>query len=768
MTTAQTKTSKNLENKNKSSTKSSSPRKSSSMGTSVPGYLQAKLSNNQTADVLRVEEGEADTLNKERVQRTALQEEEQKIQTKLEVGSPDDIQEKQADQVAEKVMRQVSAKDEIEEEQFEASETIGIQAKSDGAAVPKVSHKTQKSIANPGGGTPLGTNVRSKVEPVLDADLSHVRVHSDKTAQEAASSINARAFTHGSNIWLGSGESTSDIQLIAHESTHVVQQGAANAMPSSLQAKKIQRDDNDDSKSRPVPTEFIPQFSAEPSGTKTLRIFEHHIHSWNIGNWQNAPDGTYFHWGWGAGQDGILTAIADDTENAGSTRHIWLQARRPGETRIQGTPVYQVPGGPQLTGMTRYANVTVAQPTLRLFSYMPRKPDGSGTDSDHLSPGDRLIVRVRVGNVDGSQMENPSLVSIYGPGHELVSIGTTTPVQDFEDGRSYDIELIARTPGSLNFQLEPRIGDSVVGRGPSVDVTGEIEFDRQQFINLTNQCDTIIARAYTRVNSVMEVLSAAYGNAYDDHVATLRAQDASNRLAGDILLGAALAFIPGGVGGVVGGMMKRAEVGEFLADAIKDMAKAGVKGMQGALLPGGGGPMRPMGNNPRTWRAQYAVRVNNEKERVLDILNEWKTKANRSDPDFYMNFDPVIRTEQSLIANGQAIKDIAIPDQAEHERLFELGMWREWLTNHGYTVGRSSGGYMSGPSYYAQENQGKKIRDRINALREDGEHWLEYYGGIARRKAESEARRRNREARGFGANLATSINKGIASGLEEL
>ncbi|MBC8076701.1 MAG: DUF4157 domain-containing protein, partial [Chloroflexales bacterium] len=39
--------------------------------------------------------------------------------------------------------------------------------------------------------------------------------------------IQARAFTYGSHIWLGRGESESDQRLMAHELTHVVQQGSA-------------------------------------------------------------------------------------------------------------------------------------------------------------------------------------------------------------------------------------------------------------------------------------------------------------------------------------------------------------------------------------------------------------------------------------------------------------------------------------------------------------------------------------------------------------
>jgi hypothetical protein len=180
-----------------------------------------------------------------------------------------------------------------------------------------------------------------------------------------------------------------------------------------------------------------------------------------------------------------------------------------------------------------------------------------------------------------------------------------------------------------------------------------------------------------------------------------------------------------------------------MIDAIKDMAKAGTRGLQGALLPGGDTPMQPMADNPRTWRATYAVRVNSEKEAVLDILNDWKTKANNSDPNFYLNFNPVTVTDQSLVQSGEPLKDIPVPDQAEHARLFELGFWRDWLQTYGHTVDVMYS--CAGSRYIVKENQGKKIRDRINSLGEDGEQWLETYGGVSRERAEAEAERRNQE-----------------------
>lgn len=75
-------------------------------------------------------------------------------------------------------------------------------------------------------GAPVNPAVRAEVEDALGADLSDVRVHSDQAAGEASSALRARAFTYGLNIFLGRGEEQSNVSLLAHELTHVVQQRA--------------------------------------------------------------------------------------------------------------------------------------------------------------------------------------------------------------------------------------------------------------------------------------------------------------------------------------------------------------------------------------------------------------------------------------------------------------------------------------------------------------------------------------------------------------
>ena len=71
------------------------------------------------------------------------------------------------------------------------------------------------------------------MEPRFDADFSGVRVHTNSEAAQSNREVSAQAFTHGQDIYLGEGKSdltsSEGKQLLAHELTHVVQQGGAVA-----------------------------------------------------------------------------------------------------------------------------------------------------------------------------------------------------------------------------------------------------------------------------------------------------------------------------------------------------------------------------------------------------------------------------------------------------------------------------------------------------------------------------------------------------------
>lgn len=180
------------------------------------------------------------------------------VQPKLTVNTPGDSFEQEADAVAGRVMRSSPAvalslqpssggalqrstteeEEPIQRSTAEEEEEESVQRKTEkeedekpiqrkGAGQPTVSPATAATIRSPGAGSPLPSSVRSRVEPHVGANLSGVRVHTGPSAHRAAASLNARAFTHGSNIFLNRAESSSNVGLMAHEATHVVQQGAA-------------------------------------------------------------------------------------------------------------------------------------------------------------------------------------------------------------------------------------------------------------------------------------------------------------------------------------------------------------------------------------------------------------------------------------------------------------------------------------------------------------------------------------------------------------
>jgi hypothetical protein len=86
-----------------------------------------------------------------------------------------------------------------------------------------------------GKGSPLPEGTRAFFENSFGRDFRDVRIHSDSQAQRMARSVNALAFTAGSNIVFGKGQYAPETgegnKLIAHELTHVVQQADKKESP---------------------------------------------------------------------------------------------------------------------------------------------------------------------------------------------------------------------------------------------------------------------------------------------------------------------------------------------------------------------------------------------------------------------------------------------------------------------------------------------------------------------------------------------------------
>lgn len=164
------------------------------------------------------------------------------IQAKFVIGQLDDPLEREADRVADQVMgmadpalavsaappqvsRKCAACEEEEQTTLQAKRPGSIEATADEASA--IVHEVLQAP-----GQPLNAESRGFFEPRFRRDFSGVRIHSDARAAESARVVGARAYTVGHNIVFGAqsySPSTNVGQaLLAHELTHVVQQGQAD------------------------------------------------------------------------------------------------------------------------------------------------------------------------------------------------------------------------------------------------------------------------------------------------------------------------------------------------------------------------------------------------------------------------------------------------------------------------------------------------------------------------------------------------------------
>jgi hypothetical protein len=154
------------------------------------------------------------------------------IQAKLMVGPVGDTYEQEADRVAKQVVNTpapVQRQDKLTDEDDLQMKPL-IQRAGAGGFEVDADFESHLSSSK-GGGAPLPDRVRADFEPKFGADFSQVRTHTDSQSDQLNRSIQAKAFTTGRDIFFRAGEynpdSLSGKELLAHELTHTVQQGAA-------------------------------------------------------------------------------------------------------------------------------------------------------------------------------------------------------------------------------------------------------------------------------------------------------------------------------------------------------------------------------------------------------------------------------------------------------------------------------------------------------------------------------------------------------------
>ncbi len=207
------------------------------------------------------------------------------IQPKLKVNSPGDIYEQEADRVSNQIMenpvvaipqsvqRLSHNEDEIiqnlpapsitpivqrqappgekEKDEIEEDDSIGsVQPKRLQSAVSS-NHEHVEDLGNrlkreKGGGKPMDADMRAFFEPRMQAGFDRVRIHTDSNAVHMNRELGARAFTHGRDIYFGADQyvpnSLEGKKLIAHELTHVVQQGGGQRSSMNTNQRSVGSD----------------------------------------------------------------------------------------------------------------------------------------------------------------------------------------------------------------------------------------------------------------------------------------------------------------------------------------------------------------------------------------------------------------------------------------------------------------------------------------------------------------------------------------------
>jgi peptidoglycan hydrolase-like protein with peptidoglycan-binding domain len=166
------------------------------------------------------------------------------IQAKLAIGKPGDKYERKADRMADQVMRLpakvIQSKPGCplakgpscgEEETIRRQTLIEEIRRADKGAgnSSEIKPATESAIRSlSGGGQPVSHVDRSFFEPRFGIDFSHVRLHTGATAGNLADTVQAKAFTVGSDIVFGRGQyapgTTAGRHLLAHELTHTIHQ----------------------------------------------------------------------------------------------------------------------------------------------------------------------------------------------------------------------------------------------------------------------------------------------------------------------------------------------------------------------------------------------------------------------------------------------------------------------------------------------------------------------------------------------------------------
>lgn len=640
-----------------------------------------------------------------------------------------------------------------------ATLTSPVQRK--GTAPAKAGAGVQEAAAKgvAGGGRKLPHLEKIQAAFGDEHDLSDVEAHVGGEAAEAAAEIGAEAYATGNHVAFAHEP---DLHTAAHEAAHVVQQAegvnlyggvgdagdmyerqadaiadrvvagqsAADLLPrggGGGRSSAVQRKEPAEPKQN---VEYKPAVSATPDKATALMGGTASV-KFAVKNTQEAPKGTTFHWGGGASGPHLEFESLEPSHRPTAT--MVVRGARPGTEKLSSTMVHQVPGGPEINTTGPPASVTVAMPVANWTVEIKDSTGKISAHSDRLHVGDTMKVKLVVTNAAG--------LEDLGGDASLGSTGGLQPGASDWTANGIEIEYKATKPGPAS--AKPRVGIGAMAEEQKFqkEFKVDVEMSRTEFLERCGLVNTEIDLADRASTAYLAALANAYAKAWKKHTDVLKEQDAKERLMGELILGAALAFVPGGVGGVVGAAMKKAGSSDFMIDGIKDLTKWGLRTAGGKLAPAP--PTDPglkaFPSDPLEWQNKETVRVQSELAKATERLLDWQTKAQTNDASFALNFDPVAAMKEALTVNKVPASSLKPVDEDKEKINFEKGFWKGWLENYGYHLKKNrdmrfpgqSDGYVD---YVMEKNVGKEIYERCKELGLP----IDQYANVAKDKINSD------------------------------
>jgi uncharacterized protein DUF4157 len=411
----------------------------------------------------------------------------------MRITEPSDIFEREADTVADHVMKMASrpaigSAPATVQRKCACGGMAGPTGECEGCRqVPSIVHEVLRSP-----GQSLDATTRAFVEPRFGYDFSHVRIHSSEAAGQSAREVSAQAYTVGNDIVFGSGrfapETPEGRHLLSHELAHVIQQ-SGDATPTlqrqpAAPGRTAEKSEDTFAASGAATASQEKQGELSPIRQELLELFGKFEKS-VIGDEVFDKVETQKAWDQQKAEEAAATVVYEEEKQKYATAmKAWEEGGRKGEKPKPPIPVAKfttciATQQVILTAAFKEAGLAIKkQGKLPTYAFAtqgaqiaeaiaPADAAGPGAwhwgrmgmpESERPKPGDIIVMAFRGGTVDQGAKELNYLLNIkYGTGQKLKSSAEAQAKlktsQEAIARAQESLEGLQQNPNAANWQL---------------------------------------------------------------------------------------------------------------------------------------------------------------------------------------------------------------------------------------------------------------------------------------------------------------------------